>query len=366
MILSALGGLWRRRWGIARLLVALALLATFLADHPARMLRLQLAAMGEVDYLAEAATLRNEGRFVEAELVLSAGIENVDAEQRPALVADLQRTIEQRNSIVRRAREFAGGALLGAGDSLESLLGAISADFFVVGDVRDLLIQGSRWIANEEVDELVAGLSAVGLATTVTPQFDAAASVVKLAQRTGRVTNGLADAVRSLARRAVVAGDWKPLRAVVDDVGTLAAKGSPAFALRILKHADEPADLARAARFSERNVDGAFSLMMTGPEGVRALRSAGATADDAIRAVAKRGPAARRWLAQVDPRIFRPHPIVGILKSLQKGNAQRAAARVVEAIDPQGWWIIPGLAAWVFLEAAAMLRGARVRSTPQP
>ncbi len=48
----------------------------------------------------------------------------------------------------------------------------MTADLLVVGDVRDLAIQGVHYIADGEADELIVLLSGVGLVTTLVPGTD--------------------------------------------------------------------------------------------------------------------------------------------------------------------------------------------------
>jgi len=47
--------------------------------------------------------------------------------------------------------------------------------------------------------------------------------------------------------------------------------------------------------------------------------------------------------------------VVGIVKSVWKGNAQALVARVLGSIDPWAMWMLPGAAAWVFVEGCLML-----------
>jgi hypothetical protein len=43
----------------------------------------------------------------------------------------------------------------------------VPTDFFVVGDIRDLATRGIHWSRDEEVDETIAVLSAIGLVAAV-------------------------------------------------------------------------------------------------------------------------------------------------------------------------------------------------------
>ena len=72
---------------------------------------------------------------------------------------------------------------------------------------------------------------------------------------------------------------------------------------------------------------------------------------------AGKGRAGAAWLARGLARpLLRPHPLIGIAKSIWKGNAQALVARAFESIDPFATWALPATAAWVFFEACLMLR----------
>jgi hypothetical protein len=71
-------------------------------------------------------------------------------------------TRAQQASWFRRGKDVVKGVVLGADAdaSLERLIGAVGADFFAIGDVRDLLIQGWKYVRTGEADGVIAALSA--------------------------------------------------------------------------------------------------------------------------------------------------------------------------------------------------------------
>ncbi len=135
----------------------------------------------------------------------------------------------------------------------------------------------------------------------------------------------------------------------------------------LLKFVDDPADLAKLARFVERAPGGSFALHVTGKEGASIIKAAPAGAvaatDAVVVAAARKGAAGTEWLRRGNYRwLLRPHPIVGVVKSVYKGNAQELVGRAIAATDGGAWWMIPLLAAWAFVEMAVMAgRFAAVR-----
>lgn len=96
----------------------------------------------------------------------------------------------------RQVGRFADGFLDGSAESAAGVAGAITADFTVVGDVRDLNEQYDRYQRGQDVNELIVTLAGVGVgltAATVASAGTAApaksgVSALKLAGRSGKLT----------------------------------------------------------------------------------------------------------------------------------------------------------------------------------
>lgn len=373
MILSC----WRARWCALRLLIAAFLLWSVAADSGARLARRQLAALPDFDHAAEVVRLRSEGRFGEALVIADAGLATAtDAAVRARIEQERQRTEEAQASWVRRFKDVARGAITGGAHlgedkdaapdaSMEMLVGAVAADLFVVGDIRDLVIQGYLYARDGEADPIIVGLSAVGIATTVLPEIDWAPSILKAARRAGAIGDRLADWLVAAFRR----GRTVELDGLLTDTATIARQTSPAGAVRVLKYVDDPADAARLARFLTREGRaGAAALHVTGEAGAAALRQAdalrvaGNTADAArleglVMKAGAKGSSGAAWLkAGAYKPLIKPHPIVGALKGLYKGNISALVQRALERLDPVGAWVVPLLCAWTVFEALLLVR----------
>lgn len=352
-LLRVIVRVWMARWGVLRLAIAGFLLWTLAADAGARLARLQLAALPGFDYAAEVSALRERGRYGEALVIADAGLEWLKGDAHTALASERAAVEAEQSSYLRRAKDVGMGALSGRGQSLEGLIGALAADFFVVGDVRDLLIEGTKLALDGDADELILVLSGVGVVTTLAPQIDWVPSLLKAGARAGAITKGLREsligAIRG-KRTAEVAG-------VMGSVAVLARKASPAGALRIMAHADDAPELARLAAFVERRSDGAFALHVTGRDGARLVIEGGQAAETLVPLAARKGRAGVSFLRSPAAKaLLKPHPIVGLLKGLRKGTIGDAVARAIERLDPAAWWLVPLLAAWCLLEAVWLVR----------
>lgn len=357
-------GLWRIRWNLIRVLIAAFCLWTLGSDAASRAARLTLAQIPDADMLGDVRALRAQGKFDEAILVADAAIASNRGDRAKALIDERDAAQRERDSLWRRAKDAGRGAAMGSGDSLEALAGAVAADFFLIGDIRDLTIQGYRGATGRETDELIILLSGIGVATTMAPEVDWAPSILKALRKLGAMSDNLAHTLLTWLRR----GDQASLSRVFRDVDDLAVRAGPGGATALIKHADDPADIARMRAFAAARPQGAFTMYRTGREGVSLLRAAegsGAStrrATDAATSAARKGPAARALLGSKAGRVLiRPHPIVGVAKALTKGNLGDLVARAVERLDPAAWWLVPVLAAWCGVEAFWLTRRVLAR-----
>jgi hypothetical protein len=189
-------------------------------------------------------------------------------------------------------------------------------------------------------------------------------AILKAARKSGSMTRRMGERIVALAR----AGKREALMPLFRDVRKLAEHASPGGAMRLLRHADDPEDVARLARFVEADKAGAFALHIAGRDGADIVKgsrraayaaaSAGqAAAEEALVLAARKGAPGVAWLrAGAYRAMARPHLLVGIGKMFYKGNAEKLAARIAAAIDPRAWWIVPLLAAWVFVELGFLVR----------
>ncbi len=103
---------------------------------------------------------------------------------------------------VRYTSDFIEGAVYGQVSSGPSLFGAMAADFFLVGDLRDVSIQGANLVTGKEYDSVTLGMSLIGLAsaaprltpaTPVASSVQAGASLIKTANKVRKLTKPLVD-----------------------------------------------------------------------------------------------------------------------------------------------------------------------------
>ena len=205
----------------------------------------------------------------------------------PELLADLNEAHGVWQSTWRESTSFAAGFVTGETDDIASFGGAVASDLTVVGDVRDIALEGGAMVAGEPYDEFILVLSGVGLGiTTATWATGGAAlpvrvgaSVTKAAKRTGRLAAPLLDDMAGLARQAVdlprlrtdltsvdatditglkrVAGQHletarhSRLVATLDDIGDISSRLGPAETMRILPHIRSATEIGEVAAMAK-------------------------------------------------------------------------------------------------------------------
>lgn len=352
--------IWACRWKAARLCAALFLVWVLGMDAAGRSARLALSQLPDFDYVSEVESLRAQGRYGEAIQLAEAGLADYEPQDaaRAPLEAALAKTREEQAGLLRRAKDLGWGALSGKGDTLEAMIGAVAADFLIVGDVRDVLIEGGKAVTGEDADEVVLLLSAAGIATTLAPEVDWVPSLLKVARRAGALTESFAQHLKTILK----SGKLEHTRGLFDDIGSLSKSLSPGGAMRAMRHADDPTDLARMARFVEQNPRGVVAIHLNGGATAKVLREATDVGDDVsvISRAARKGRAGLELLASKPGRaMLKPRPLLGLAKGVWKGNLEKLITRVLDGFDIAAWWLFPFAVAWSVAEVAWILRKLR-------
>ena len=180
---------------------------------------------------------------------------------------------------------------------MAGLAGTALGDLFVFGDIRDAVREGSRYASGENYDQLILGLSVVGIAITAGTYATVGAATparlgltaVKVARKTGRLSARLADWIGRSVRDVV---DWSALKRagaavtepavavraareavkvekadglvrLVSDVGRVQTKAGTQAALDGLKIAEGPREMSRVAALAEKKGSKTRAILKT-------------------------------------------------------------------------------------------------------
>jgi CRISPR/Cas system-associated protein endoribonuclease Cas2 len=220
----------------------------------------------------------------------------------------------QINRIVINASNFTNGFLQGESSSMAGIAGAVSADFTVIGDVRDLRKEYAKHQQGKGVNELIVILSGAGIGLTAltvgslgsAAPAKAGASLMKVAVKAQRLTRGFQ---KQLIRQGRKVFDWpvftrlakqdksvknirravkeayhpeaiEPLKVIATQVNSIRRSSSAADTLHLIKYVDNSDDLLHLEKITAKHgsqTKGYFKFLGKGAlRGVRVLRKTAA------------------------------------------------------------------------------------------
>ncbi|MEP9353848.1 hypothetical protein ABLE93_09640 [Xanthobacter sp. KR7-65] len=267
-----------------------------------------LADLGLSGFTAADATREIDAALGEDDATLAASYVALADARGLQLQAALRERVEGANGAaaqaVRSAKDFGIGFVTGQPHDLAGLAGAAASDLMVFGDIRDGGREALKLARGEEADQLILGLSAVGIAITAGTYATVGASLpvrmgislVKVAKRTGRLSAGLLrtftrairESVDFTALRRLASGgipDGAALKSVVrtdrlggvtrmlDDAARVQAKAGTRAALEGLKVAENGRDLSRVARLADAKGAQTLAILKTLGRGAIAITS---------------------------------------------------------------------------------------------
>ncbi len=234
------------------------------------------------------------------------------ADSRPLhkqLLKEYTTTLNDEASIDGRLWNVGRGVVTGEIDSWESMAGSTVADFFVVGDVRDLIVHG---LVKDDGDELILTLSAVGIATTAWPPADPAVSMIKAARKSQSISEPIVKQLSNAASNYKNAPGPKTQQALIDTMKPIwdlggKCKSWSQFKL-MLKHSDSIDQLRTLNKIMDhgpqtaKQMNRMFAVCShTGKQFknlFKLLNKGGQKGCDAIYTVIRKGPPGIKWLAK--------------------------------------------------------------------
>ena len=152
-----------------------------------------------IDPIPHTKALIKKEKFAEAEEYLSYFIAYDYVSKNPESKELLQIIQLKRNSYEYKAKKFLEGITKGGSDEDIGKASAIASDFLVIGDIRDLSIEGKHYLNNEKVDNFIVSLSSLGLIATASTLYTLGAttpiktsiSVLKYGKRANKIPSWL-------------------------------------------------------------------------------------------------------------------------------------------------------------------------------
>ena len=174
---------------------------------------------------------------------------------------ELQKIIkDKRDSYEYQKDKVIDGILHGKSDENIGKISAIASDFLVIGDIRDLFIQGNNYINNKKIDKVILALSSLGLLATASTIYSMGAtapakdgiSILKYAKRVNKIPNWLS---KSIVKEAKVSKETKSLKnmeKILEPIYSLYKKVGLKDTLNLLKGSKNIQELRGIVKFSKR------------------------------------------------------------------------------------------------------------------
>lgn len=225
----------------------------------------------QVNPLQRAQELADEGRMEEVLLLTRFSQQYLPVDAEYSTTALSERAQNSLDSSWFFAEQFISGALTGEVMSTPGLLGALVLDMLVVGDIRDLLVQGYREYDSGEGDEVIIGLSTAGLLLTLAPELSWAPSVFKNFWRGRRFSEPLRRQIKDTVIKAQKTGDYRPLRKLVAEFSDVVHSLGSGPSMAVFKHVETTNDLTRLS--SKAKAAPAETYTLVSLEGIRSLEN---------------------------------------------------------------------------------------------
>ena len=174
---------------------------------------------------------------------------------------ELQKIIQtKRDSYEYKKDKVIEGILHGKSDENIGKLSAIASDFLVIGDIRDLVIQGNNYMHDKKVDKVILALSSLGLLATATTIYSMGAtapakdgiSILKYAKRVNKIPNWLSKAIVREAKISKETKSLKNVQKILDPIYTLYQKVGLKDTLNLLKETKNLKELKAIMKLSKR------------------------------------------------------------------------------------------------------------------
>lgn len=232
--------------------------------------RLAALALTRIDPLPLTRAMLTEKRYAEAQDYLDFFINYDYIKKNPEAQSLHQEISARRSNFKYKLKKIWEGFQTGTSDETIGKTAGVVSDFFVIGDIRDLAVQGVRLARGEEVDETLVALASLGVVATAAQVTSGAGAVasggistpaiagstiaksgliaLKAAKKLGRLPSWLNETILQSAKFAKESKNLDTLTSVLGDVNAL-AKVRGGF--QLMSQTENSAELHRMAKFTD-------------------------------------------------------------------------------------------------------------------
>jgi len=230
-----------------------------------------IRGLAQIDPIPKTEQLIKDKKYSDAYEYLSYFMQFEYVKTNPKAQELLKNIQTKRDSYEYQKDKIIEGILEGKSDENIGKLSAIASDFLVIGDIRDLFIQGNNYMSDKEVDKVIVALSSLGLIATASTIYSLGAaapakdgiSILKYAKRVNKIPNWLNKAIVKEAKISKETKSLKNIEKILEPIYTLYKKVGLKDTLNLLKETKNLGELKGLVKFSKRFGKSSSGLVKT-------------------------------------------------------------------------------------------------------
>jgi len=213
-----------------------------------------------LDPLPHTKLLMKEKRYVDADQYLSYFMQFDSMQYNSEAKVLLEEIKTIRESFTYQTNKFVEGISTGISDEAIGQVSAIGSDFFLIGDLRDLALEGTHYYKDEEVDMVLVSLSTIGLvasASTIVSLGGSAVaksgiSVLKLAHKSKAIPTWLATYLIKQAKQIRHTKNVENIKPLLSDLDLMQKNSGLTNTLKLLSQTQSLKELKKTAKLTKR------------------------------------------------------------------------------------------------------------------
>ncbi|WP_128360037.1 hypothetical protein [Arcobacter venerupis] len=210
---------WRYLSFISILIIAVFIFFTYEIKDPSIEVEKELKQVATKEYLEKKIIESLNENKIEDSIIYRDMAEYLNID----LSEELSKKLEEKNTFFSKVKsnthDFGESFVTGESDSMAGLAGSTISDMLIVGDIRDLSLEGQKLVSGEEYDSLVMGLAAIGVGMSASQlvtlggssSLKISTSIMKFAKKTNNLTKKFTKNFSSLLSKSM---DYSKLKSI--------------------------------------------------------------------------------------------------------------------------------------------------------
>ncbi len=218
-----------------------------------------LEVLRRVDPIPRTLQLMEDHKYSDANEYLSFFMQFPYVYENQKAVDLLEEINNYRSDWGYKAKNIVDGVIYGTSDEIEGQISAGVSDFLLVGDIRDLGMEGYNYFNDNEVDKVIVALSSIGLIATGATIFSAgstapikgAISFLKFAKKSGKMPKWFGAHIISISKKISRPKDLVKVKYLFTDIYNVVKTAGVKNSLLILLRSTNPKSFRRSLEFAK-------------------------------------------------------------------------------------------------------------------